>query len=71
MDTTSTKPRITWWVWAWNGERSEKMRHTAAMRGTWGWDASCSCGWETSTGGAIKRCVADEVYFHKLFDHAD
>lgn len=61
---TPVAHRITWYVWA----GSEKLRHTAKMRGTWGWDASCSCGWETRTGGAVRRYVADEVWLHKLVD---
>ena len=54
--------RITWYVWAGN----EKLRHTAKMRGTWGYDAECACGWATHTGGAVRRAVADEVWLHKL-----
>lgn len=57
-----TEHKITWWVYA----GSEKIRRTAKMRGTWGYDVTCSCGWETRTGGAVKRYIADEVYFHKL-----
>jgi hypothetical protein len=53
--------KISWWVWA----GGEKMRHTANMRGLWGWDASCSCGWKTATGGAVKSYVDGEVWFHK------
>lgn len=59
--------KITWWVWSGN----TKLRHTSAMRGTWGWDASCSCGWESRTGGATRNSVKNDVYFHKLFDHTD
>lgn len=60
------KHSITWWVWA----GSEKIRRTAKMRGTWGYDVTCSCGWETRTGGATRKSVSDEVYFHKLFSQA-
>lgn len=61
--------KITWWVFT-GGEdengRPEKIRRTASMRGFWpGWDASCSCGWESRTGGAIKRSVQDSVDDHK------
>jgi N6-adenosine-specific RNA methylase IME4 len=54
--------RIEWFVWA----GGEKMRHTAKMIGTWGWDAQCTCGWATRTGGATKKCVSDEVWLHKF-----
>ena len=39
--------RATWWVYA----GDELIRHTAAMRGTWGYEVKCSCGWQTRTGG--------------------
>lgn len=60
---TITTHKITWWVYA----GTERIRRTAQMRGTWGYDATCSCGWDTRTGGAVKRYVADEVWTHKLF----
>lgn len=61
--TTSaiTEHRISWFVYA----GREKIRHTAGMRGQWGYDVECSCGWKTTTGGAIKRYVADQVWAHK------
>ena len=62
---TDTKVQIKWFVYA--GE--EKIAHNSTMRGTWGWDAECSCGWKTVTGGAIRSCVANEVEMHKRFDH--
>lgn len=63
MSVTETPAtcRITWWVWA----GGEKMRHTANMRGTWGYDASCSCGWESRTGGATRGSVQRDVDDHK------
>lgn len=66
---TETAPvvhRIRWFVWAWNADGARaKLRHTATMRGTWGWDAECACGWSTNTGGAIKGYVKDQVWLHK------
>jgi hypothetical protein len=53
--------RITWWVYA----GAERIRRTATMRGQWGFDATCSCGWDSKTGGALERYVRDEVWFHK------
>lgn len=41
------------------------MRHTASVRGRWEWDASCSCGWESRTGGATKASVQRDVDDHK------
>lgn len=62
---TDTKVTIKWFVYA--GE--EKIRYNSTMRGTWGYDAQCSCGWETKTGGAIKSCVLEDVKWHKIMDH--
>jgi hypothetical protein len=65
--------RITWYVWASNadGDRA-KLRHTASMRGRWtGWDATCKCGWQSRTGGAIKASVQRDVWDHKLDVHLD
>ena len=33
------------------------------------WDVTCSCGWESKTGGAIKACVERIVEQHKIFEH--
>lgn len=35
-----------------------------------GYDASCSCGYATRTGGAIEARVRELVQDHLLFDHA-
>jgi hypothetical protein len=60
---TQTQHRMKWYAWA-GGER---MRHTATMRGQWGWDAECSCGWKSRTGGAVKSYVDDLVWEHRFF----
>lgn len=41
------------------------MPRTSSMRGAWGWDVRCSCGWETRTGGAVERAIRREVRRHK------
>ena len=67
MATANTKHRITWWVYA-GGER---IRHASTMRGHWpGYDATCSCGWDTRTGGAVRNYIRHEVWFHK-WQHRD
>ena len=33
------------------------------------WDVTCSCGWESKTGGAIKSYVKDLVENHKWVEH--
>jgi hypothetical protein len=64
--------RITWYVWDSNGADRTKIRHTASMRGSWpDWDATCECGWQSHTGGAIKASVQRDVWNHKLDVHLD
>lgn len=54
--------RATWWVWA----DGVKMRHQASMRGSWGYDVTCSCGeFETRTGGGTRNYVESELWFHR------
>ena len=60
-ETVAAEHRISWWVWAGDG----KIRRAATMRGTWGYDATCSCGWETRTGGALERYIRDQIWAHK------
>jgi len=62
---TDEKIKIKWFVWS----GDVKMPHESSMRGTWGWDATCSCGWETRTGGAVRSSVLQDVQKHKRFDH--
>jgi hypothetical protein len=53
--------RVTWWVYA----GTERTRHTASMRGQWGYDATCSCGWDSRTGGGVRHYVEECVEDHK------
>lgn len=62
MNGSLVKHSITWFVWA----GGEKIRHTNSMRGEWGYDAQCSCGWATYTGGAVKSDIKDSVNSHKF-----
>jgi hypothetical protein len=60
--------QITWFVCVPGRDgsgRLDRIRHNATMRGTWGWDAACSCGWDSRTGGATRRCVDNRVWDHK------
>ena len=61
---TSEKITIKWFVY--NG--NEKTRYTGGL-GFRAWDASCSCGWESKTGGAIRTSVLRDVNDHKTFAH--
>lgn len=61
--------RIKWYVYTGGTDangRPERIRREASMRGTWpGYDAECTCGWESRTGGAVRQHVADRVAAHK------
>jgi hypothetical protein len=67
MNETHTEHRIAWFVYVAPGQ---KIRRTASMRGRWpGYEVTCSCGWETHTGGAVRSYIEREVWHHKR-DHA-
>lgn len=55
--------RISWWGVA-GGER---VPRTGSMntRG-WGFDATCTCGWDSRTGGAIAPRIKEAVAAHRL-----
>lgn len=62
-DATMRAHRARWFVYA----DGHKIPHTATMRGRWpGWDVTCSCGWQSCTGGGIRRYVADMLDDHRL-----
>lgn len=54
--------RAAWYVWS----GGVKMRRTAKMMGSWGYDVTCSCGWESKTGGATRTSVEDAFFDHRL-----
>jgi hypothetical protein len=68
-DAVPVRHRIRWWVYTGGTDergRREKIRRCATMRGWWpGYDADCSCGWETRTGGAVRSYIEHEVWEHK------
>jgi len=61
---TTEKIQIKWFVI--NG--TEKSRYSGGI-GFRAWEATCSCGWETKTGGAIRASVLRDVDAHKIFAH--
>jgi hypothetical protein len=61
---TTEKIQIKWFVI--NG--TEKSRYSGGI-GFRAWEATCSCGWETKTGGAIRASVLRDVDSHKIFAH--
>lgn len=63
---TTEKVQIKWFVYS----MGYKLPRTASMRGAWdGYDAACSCGWESKTGAGVKSWVLELVEKHKRFDH--
>lgn len=69
MTAVKRQHRIRWYVWAGPGDDGKlvKIPHAANMRGPWpGYDAECSCGWGSHTGGAIRTYVRQEVWLHKV-----
>ena len=54
--------RIQWLVKA----GDELIPHTSSMRGTWAFEARCSCGWESRTGGAVRGEIKRQIADHKL-----
>lgn len=62
---TKAAHRATWWVYT-GGPGRERIRRTATMRGRWpGYDVTCSCGWESRTGGATRHSVANDLWDHR------
>ena len=62
---TAEKVIIKWFAVS----MGERIPATKSMRGTWGWDATCSCGWDSKTGGAIRSSVEQDVRLHKIMEH--
>lgn len=58
---TKQKHQIKWFVYS----GGKKIRRESTMRGRWDYDVTCSCGWETNTGGAILSYMRFEVWYHK------
>lgn len=58
--------RIRWYVYT-GGPNNERIPRQASMRGRWpaGYDVTCSCGWESRTGGAVQSYVRQLVWEHK------
>jgi hypothetical protein len=40
-------------------------KQSSMVVSSFGWDARCSCGWETRTGGAIHARIKESVADHK------
>ena len=60
--------RIRWYgvAVAHDGTRTLIPRNGGMAARDWGWDATCTCGWATRTGGAIAACIRREIEDHRL-----
>lgn len=65
LNATDTKVQIKWF---WVTSDGTKIRNNKGFIHN-AWDVTCSCGWETRTGGAIKASVMRDVMFHKITEH--
>lgn len=86
MTTTATAThRMTWWGVIPNAAghaenagdhdagRDLRVPRTRHMRGgDWGWDVTCTCGWDSRIGGgtqaAVRRAIWDHRWEHGLLD---
>jgi hypothetical protein len=59
--TPTEKHTIRWYGLS-DGERIP--RNKLMNKGDWGWDATCSCGWDSRTGGALHHDVARKIDDH-------
>jgi hypothetical protein len=65
---TPTVHRVSWFAVV----DGEEYARQASMRGRWGYDVVCSCGWRTHTGDADRSQIEREIYLHKwLAENAD
>jgi hypothetical protein len=62
---TTEKVSVKWFVWA----QGEKLPKKSGMLGYKGFDAQCSCGYETRTGGGVYSWVKEDIETHKLLEH--
>lgn len=63
---SATAHRIRHYVYGVAGDLTTLIPRQSGMRGDWGCEARCSCGWETHTGGATRAFIEGEVRDHKL-----
>ena len=58
--------RIRWYAYIRHDDgRRELIPKTSTMRGMWAWEARCSCGRETRTGGATRSHLEQLIWEHK------
>ena len=63
--TSSVVHKISWWVYAGHPSERNLIPRVSTMRGSWAYEAKCSCGWESRTGGALEREIRRQITDHK------
>ena len=63
---TNERVQIKWFVYS----MGEKFPKQSNMSGFNAFDAACSCGWESGTGGGVYKWVKEEVELHKAIAHS-
>lgn len=66
MSTTDTGAhRVRWIAISPDGYKQPRAAWMTDRSSGYGWDAVCSCGWESRTGGALASCVRRAIVEHK------
>lgn len=63
VDAATQPHRIRWFGVLPDGERVPRNRHMNG--GDWGRDATCSCSWDSRTGGAIQERIREAIADHR------
>ena len=72
MSAATTTHKIRWYIYTYDSAgRRHMIPRTHGIRGSWGYDVICSCGWESRTGGAIRTYMEREVWLHKILESDD
>lgn len=61
--------RVRWFAYSGPYGEKEPLRSGQKLIGI-GYDVTCSCGWESKTGGAIKASVQRDLLAHRLDEQA-
>ena len=62
---TDQKANIKWFYVV----NDQKYRYVKGLIGVTAWEVSCSCGWESHTGGGVRSWLDQLVFEHKFYDH--
>jgi len=65
------KHMISWIAVRPNGDTEPRQSWMKDRESGFGWDAQCSCGWKTYTGGALASYIRREIKDHKDYGWID